>query len=126
MNNTTQVLCMHRGESTYSYVSYKYEFPGGKVEKNESFEEGMMRELEEEMNINVKVYEKDFFLTVNHEYPDFTMDMHSFLIHVEQRAFDRLEHHNHCWLSIDELHTLDWAPADIPIVDKLIKESPIN
>lgn len=117
-----EVLCMQRGKSKYDYISFKYEFPGGKVEEGEAFEAGLSRELREEMNLIVDVKSEDFFYTVQHAYPDFSIEMHSYLVKVQDRDFDRLEHHNHCWMTISELEKLDWAPADIPIVEELIKK----
>jgi len=118
--NDGEILCMQRNQSNYPYVSYKYEFPGGKVEPGESLESGLMRELQEEMDISVNIKVDDFFMTVEHQYPDFFITMHSFLIHADSRIFTRKEHVNHVWLQKKDLLTLDWAPADVPIVHKLM------
>lgn len=120
IQNEQEILCMQRNRSQYDYVSYKYEFPGGKVEPGESLENGLIRELHEEMDIHVDIRPDDFFMTVEHQYPDFTITMHSFLVAVDTRFFTRKEHVNHIWLKKTELLTLDWAPADLPIVKKLM------
>ena len=114
-----EILCMQRPESNHSYLSYKYEFPGGKIEEGETAEEALSRELEEEMALKVKVKAENFFLTVSHHYPDFSFDLHSYIIHLESKKFKRLEHHHHCWLKPEALKELDWAAADIPIMEKL-------
>ena len=119
--NDQEILCMQRYESKYEYVSYKYEFPGGKVEPGESLENGLMRELHEELDIHVDIKPDDFFMTVAHQYPDFAITMHSFLVAVDTRFFTRKEHVDHVWLRRTELLTLDWAPADLPIVDRLMQ-----
>lgn len=49
--------------------------------------------------------------------------MHAFIVEVETRVFDRKEHIAHKWLDVEELLILDWAPADLPIVDKLMREA---
>ena len=113
---------MQRSESKYNYVSYKYEFPGGKTEKGESNVEGLMRELNEEMDIEVSIKPEDFFLTIEHQYPDFSITMHSYICQIADRKFNRKEHHSHIWLKAKELDTLDWAAADLPIVRKLMGE----
>lgn len=68
-----KILCMERGKGTYSYVSYKYEFPGGKIEPGEARHEAIERELREEMDVDVTVKESDLFMTVQHDYPDFPL-----------------------------------------------------
>lgn len=115
-----EILCMQRPESSYPYLSYKYEFPGGKIEAGETVEAALSRELQEEMALAVTVQPEDFFLTVNHQYPDFSIEMHSYIVRVEAKEFERLEHHHHCWLTAERLNELDWAPADIPIMEKLM------
>lgn len=114
-----QILCMQRPKGKYEYVSYKYEFPGGKVEIGESKVEALKRELKEEMDINVTVRDEDFFMTVEHTYSDFEIIMHSYICRVDNKNFVRKEHIDHKWLRVDKLTELDWAAADIPIVRRL-------
>lgn len=121
--NEQKILCMQRNQSKYEYVSFKYEFPGGKVEPGEDLEKGLMRELHEEMDIHVQISPDHFFMTVEYQYPDFAITMHSYLISVDARLFTRKEHVNHIWLKNTELLSLDWAPADLPIVHKLMNIS---
>lgn len=114
-----EILCMQRGKGKFAYVSDKFEFPGGKVEPGESHIEALKRELKEEMEIDVFVGEDDFFLTIQHQYPDFALTMHNYVCKVKTRYFVRKEHIDHKWLTQDKLNLLDWAPADIPIVEKI-------
>ena len=114
-----KILCMQRNKGKHDYVSYKYEFPGGKVEPNETNPDALMRELHEEMDLEVSIEEKDYVASVTHEYPDFEMTMHCYLCHPSTDKFTRKEHINHVWLLPSELHTLDWAPADIPIMNTI-------
>jgi len=112
-----ETLCVQRGLAKLDYISKKYEFPGGKIEVGESKESAIIREIKEELHLDI--LEPKFFNTVNHQYPDFFITMHSFICPVESKDITLTEHIDQKWLKIDELHKLDWAAADIPIVQKL-------
>ena len=114
-----KILCMQRGKAKFEYVSYKFEFPGGKVEAGEENHTALARELHEEMDMNVTISEKDYLLTVEHIYPDFAITMHAYLCKVEKPDFVMKEHISFKWLPVEELETLDWAEADKPIVEWL-------
>lgn len=116
----SEILCMCRGNSKHDYLSYKFEFPGGKVERNEGLVDALKRELLEELEMDVNVEDKDFFMTVNHKYPDFEITMHSFVCRVKNKSFVMKEHSDYRWLEVSELQSLDWAAADLPIVNKLV------
>lgn len=113
-----QVLCVQRPKNKFVYISEKFEFPGGKIEEGETKEEALHRELLEELNLSTKI--KSFFMTVVHEYPDFELTMHSFICEVDSSELILREHIDKKWLKVNELNSLDWAGADIPIVEKLV------
>jgi 8-oxo-dGTP diphosphatase len=112
-----KILCVQRGENKYPYISRKYEFPGGKVELGEAKEDALRREIFEELGIQIEVISE--FLTVDHDYPDFKLIMHSFLCRSVNYDVFLTEHIDFKWLKESELSILDWAAADIPIVKKL-------
>lgn len=121
-----RVLCMQRGENKRAYISKKWEFPGGKVEEGESQEAALVREIKEELHLDIAVNGK--VITVNHSYPDFDLTMHAFDCSTEgesEPALVRTEHLDHCWLNPGEVafHALDWAGADVPIVEALMVDS---
>lgn len=113
-----KILCVQRSKGKYDYISYKYEFPGGKLEEGENEEDALKREIGEELNLVIDVAEK--FLVVTHEYLDFNLTMHSYLCKANTEKLVLKEHIDAKWLYKNELIELDWAAADLPIVSKLI------
>lgn len=117
--NEDKILCTQRNASKYNYISHKYEFPGGKIDIGETKEQALYREILEELDLNISIDNE--FITIEHEYPDFRIIMHSFICKSATNELNLKEHIDHKWLSKNELETLDWAAADIPIVNKLIE-----
>lgn len=111
-------LCVQKGENKYDYIAYKYEFPGGKVEESETNEEAVIREIREELNLEVAVVLQ--LSTVIHDYPDFRLILHNFLCSCGSPEIELLEHIDFKWLDKSELRTLDWAASDIPVVEELL------
>ena len=115
--NDDKILCVQRNENKLPYISKKYEFPGGKMEPGETKKDAIKREILEELEMDIDV--KEEYLTVTHQYPDFMIVMHSFICNSMDRKISLTEHIDYKWLKKDELEKLDWAAADIPIVEKL-------
>jgi 8-oxo-dGTP diphosphatase len=118
INFENKILCVQRPKNILPYISEKFEFPGGKIEEGETKIEALKRELYEELSITANI--KSLYLTVIHEYPDFELTMHSFLCDVKSQELKLNEHISLEWLTLDKLKKLDWAAADIPIVNKLV------
>ncbi|MEP7170834.1 MAG: (deoxy)nucleoside triphosphate pyrophosphohydrolase [Bacteroidota bacterium] len=112
-----KILCVQRNENKLHYISKKYEFPGGKIELGESKEEAIKREIKEELKMEINIDRE--FLTVRHQYPDFHLTMYSFLCSCKDSSLTLTEHIDFKWLDKNDLGDLDWAAADIPIVNKL-------
>jgi 8-oxo-dGTP diphosphatase len=72
-----KILCFQRGLSKYDYVSYKYEFPGGKLNQNEDPITALKREINEELRIEINIQNK--FKTIFFKYPDFEIKMHCYI-----------------------------------------------
>ena len=68
-----RIFATKRGESPYSYLAHKYEFPGGKLEPGESGPDTVKRELKEELSLDVKV--GGLFAATTFEYPDFIVTL---------------------------------------------------
>jgi 8-oxo-dGTP diphosphatase len=115
-----KTLCVQRNTSKYDYISLKYEFPGGKVEEGETNEAALVREIREELSMEIR--DLKHFLTVEHSYPDFKITMHSYKCKVDNAELKLSEHVDFKWRTPNEMDDLDWAAADIPIVEKLKKE----
>ncbi len=114
-----QILCVQRNENGLEYLSKKWEFPGGKIESGELIEETVVREIAEELNIKIRI--KEFLLQVDHYYPDFHLIMDTFICEIVSGEIKLNEHIDLEWLNDDELSQLDWAAADLAIVEALIK-----
>ncbi len=112
-----KILCAQRGKNKLNYLSEKFEFPGGKLERDETLEQALAREMREELDMSISV--DRLLLTIEHVYPDFKIIMHSFICYTQSRALLLNEHLQVLWLGVNELDTLDWAAADLPIVEQL-------
>ena len=113
-----KILCVQRSENKYAYISKKFEFPGGNMEEGETKKQTIIREIKEELNMDIIPIKE--LKTVEHEYPDFSLKMHSFISECLSTEVFLSEHIDYKWLSVSELETLDWAAADLPIVEQLI------
>lgn len=97
--------------------SFKWEFPGGKVESNETVRESLKREIREELNIEIEVQDK--FGESLFEYPTGSIKLIAFYAEWVSGNIKVLEHEKIEWVSIEELKYYDFAPADILFVEKL-------
>jgi len=113
-----KLLCVQRDKNKYEYISYKYEFPGGKVEKGETNEQALLREIREELKMEITIQRE--FLTVNHTYPDFNLSLHTYLCSTPNKDLTLTEHIDAKWMPVDLIATLDWVEADIEVVDKIV------
>ncbi len=103
------------------YGEYKdwWEFPGGKIEKGESPEEALVREIHEELNTEISV--DSFLVTVDYEYPEFHLEMDCFWCTIKEGDLQLLEHEAAKWLPLNDLRQVNWLPADVMVVDSIEK-----
>jgi len=97
----------------------KWEFPGGKIEAGESRPECLVRELREEMGVEISVGVP--LTPTTHHYPTFTVTLHPFICRIESGAITLHEHVAMAWLAPDQLLTLDWAEADGPVLAEYLQ-----
>ena len=114
-----KILCVQRGKSALSYISEKWEFPGGKIEENETEQETIVREIREELHMDFVVGAK--LMVVEHRYPDFHLTMHTYRGTSNDEP-QLTEHLAYRWLDPASLPSFDWAEADVPVVRALLNE----
>lgn len=92
----------------------KWEFPGGKVESGESFESCLLREIKEELNVEIEIITSLHFNI--HTYPSITIKLVPFVCKIIGGQIILKEHIKYEWLNTTNLLDLDWAEADVPIL----------
>lgn len=127
--NTIHVVAaiIREGEKLFAtqrgYGEYKdkWEFPGGKVEENETPEDALIREIKEELEADIAI--TDYLMTVEYDYPSFHLSMDCFVATLKEGSSLRLKEHEAArWLGPDELDSVDWLPADLEVMEKLKTE----
>lgn len=94
-----------------------WEFPGGKVEKGETKQQALIREIKEELDTVIQV---DFYLdTIEYDYPSFHLSMDCFVCSIVEGNLILKEHEDSKWITKEEIETLNWLPADLTIIDKV-------
>lgn len=98
----------------------KWEFPGGKVNNGENLKECLMRELFEGLNIEVAIGRS--LPPVTHQYKTFEVTLYPFICTIVSGEISLHEHAAIAWLSPDEMYSLDWAEADLPVIKSYLQE----
>ncbi len=87
-----------------------WEFPGGKMEVGETPGQALIREIKEELDVEIEV--GDLIDTVEYDYPQFHLTMHCFICSILAGNVVLKEHDAGKWLTKDTLHSVEWLPAD--------------
>lgn len=114
LENPKKFLATARG---YGEFKGKWEFPGGKIEVGETSQQALIREIQEELNVKIKVC--DLIDTVEYDYPKFHLSMKCFLCVIVDGEIIFKEAEDAKWLDKNELYSVDWLPADRIIVERL-------
>ncbi len=113
-----KILCAQRGP--HGSLGGLWEFPGGKIERGESARAALEREIVEELKCRVSV--ADVVATTTHEYEFGIVTLTTFYCELVSGVPELTEHSEVRWLSPHELMDLAWAPADIPAVERIVRD----
>ena len=109
-----RILATQRG---YGEWKGMWEVPGGKMEAGETEEEAIVREIREELCVDIRVERK--VCTVEYDYPQFHLRMHCFWCSIAEGVLELKEHQSARWLEPTEWESVDWLPADVEVVKQL-------
>jgi 8-oxo-dGTP diphosphatase len=118
LNAEGKILACQRNSNTS--LAHKWEFPGGKIEPDESPEQALEREVSEELGVRISILKA--LTVVKHKYPGFEIILSPFLCEIDLLEIPRaIEHSEIRWVNLAEASDLDWAEADIPILKQYEK-----
>lgn len=115
-NEQGEILCALR--SPIMTLPNLWEFPGGKIEEGELPEQSLVREIQEELECEIKVHE--LVADIVHEYPTFIINLITYKATIVNGTPVMKEHAELKWVSVEQLRSLEWAPADVPTIDALL------
>ncbi len=112
-----KILIARRKEG--KHLEFKWEYPGGKVDNDENEKESLKRELKEELDISVSI--DDYITESFYEYDKAKINLKAYFVKNYSGTIKLTDHDKINWIKIDELNNYEFAPADIPINNYLIK-----
>lgn len=112
-----KVLVMQR--SNQMTLPGMWEFPGGKVEANETEQEALIREIQEELSVTINIL--DYINEASYDYDFGTVQLKVYTAEIISGQITLEEHSDGKWVTADELKNIDWAPVDIPAAKALVK-----
>lgn len=113
-----KILVVQR--SAHMRLPLKWEFPGGKVEVGESEEACILREIREELNIDIELVARH--TPARFDYPDFSILLIPFTANYLRGTIKLAEHKQYLLLEKARLSALDWAEADLPVLEEFLSK----
>ena len=104
----------------YGEFKGMWEFPGGKIEDEETPQQALIREIWEELETKITV--GDLIATVEYDYPAFHLSMNCYWCQVTQGELKLLEAEEARWLTKETLYDVPWLPADITLIAEIKKK----
>ena len=117
MKEKKRIFATARG---YGEFKGQWEFPGGKIEEGETPQQALIREIEEELETEIKVGE--LIDTIEYDYPSFHLSMYCFWCEVISGELKLLEAEDAKWLTKETINDVQWLPADITLIEKVYSE----
>ncbi|WP_415980318.1 (deoxy)nucleoside triphosphate pyrophosphohydrolase [Faecalicoccus pleomorphus] len=109
-----KIFATQRG---YGEFKDGWEFPGGKIESGETPQQALIREIQEELDTEIEVGK--LIDIVEYDYPTFHLKMHCFWARIKKGDLILKEHEASKWLTKETIHSVDWLPADLGLIDKI-------
>lgn len=106
-----KILATERG---YGEFKGYWEFPGGKIEANETPADALIREIKEELDVEIKV--NDLIDRIEYDYPSFHLSMECYFCEIISGKLTLNEAKSAKWLKNNELYTVNWLPADKSLI----------
>lgn len=116
LDDNQNVLVAQR--SAVMRLPMQWEFPGGKIEVGETAEECLIREIKEELGVTVEV--TDFMSPTVYNDGRQSIRLFPFQCKIIAGEITLHEHAAYLWLPANELTALDWAAADIPVLEEYL------
>lgn len=114
IKDNNRIFATQRG---YGEFKDGWEFPGGKIEENETPREALVREIKEELDIIITV--EKLIDIVEYDYPNFHLTMHCFLCTIVAGDLVLKEHKAARWITKEQLGSVEWLPADLELIEKI-------
>ena len=112
--HNNKVFATQRG---YGEFKDMWEFPGGKIEPQESPKDAIVREIREELDTEIEA--GDLIDTIEYDYPEFHLSMDCYVCTIKSGKLVLKEHEAAKWLAKEDLYSVEWLPADLRLIPRI-------